>query len=603
MKQFKKNSKIFFVLILFILFSFNSVHAQQKTTYVKRIEQIEKEAAQKLGYSRMNEIVALLIMEGLSDALDGYITKKARVAVWYSEELQKAESLKTAEEIGQEKQKAETEKRKSEETAEKRRKAEEARAAIRRYESSDRGQIENLIKHNFANWQTKGEFEKQADYEERLKTQSLQKFPEICVEAIKYRIINKIYNPFLWHDRIRTKYLVYNSEDEFFDVSFALKNGTEWRSKINIPIENAENLKNKFEYLKVKINDYDWCFVDNSLYPTLVIMYTDNNPQKSLLIPNDSVYKFFSLIESPQKVSFAFNDLDIENEYLKDEVFNLEMLQEMLEEREKRDSLEHANYIEKLDSIFAEYNKQLLQNPYNINEEIMTDYKKMQRDGDREENYEEILKDIGNKFKSINNDFEEQLRKQNPAKYFKIYYSQNPDKKVIADKMYLECRCEYRIRTDFDLYLFRNNWRIGYDCGCREKAYSGRGAANMGVKEHFSSRAEFDTYYDQGEAILNQEVEKRKAKKEVEKLSIKSPTNYSNLFENKEKEDLLRTYLSKNRSKPYYPELIEVALSKNEGLNKEWNKNGQYFQDKTEFYEVYISENYKHILKAKKKKK
>lgn len=107
------------LLLFFIILNFANIYtfaqSQQKTAYEKRVEQIEKEAAQRLGYSQMNDIVSLLILDGLTDALSGRNTKKARVAMWFSEELEKAEKLKTSEDIRREKQKAEVE-------AEKRRK-------------------------------------------------------------------------------------------------------------------------------------------------------------------------------------------------------------------------------------------------------------------------------------------------------------------------------------------------------------------------------------------------------------------------------------------------------------------------------------------------
>jgi len=56
------------------------------------------------------------------------------------------------------------------------------------------------------------------------------------------------------------------------------------------------------------------------------------------------------------------------------------------------------------------------------------------------------------------------------------------------------------------------------------------------------------------------------------------------------------------KNKSYYPQVMDLVIETNKGLNKEWSKNGQYFQSKTEFYEVFLSDNYKQIVKEKKKK-
>jgi hypothetical protein len=247
-----------------------------------------------------------------------------------------------------------------------------------------------------------------------------------------------------------------------------------------------------------------------------------------------------------------------------------------------------------LDSLFQDYNRQLLQNPYNLSKITMPDYEKYEK-----KDYEEKLKKnsrgegssdkkhlLKTSFEELKGSFERELQSTNPEKYFQIFYSLNPDKKEIADKLYLDCRCKYNKRVDFDLYIL-GRWRVGYDCGCREALYS------HGNKEYFQNRAEFDKYYDMGADIIVQEIEKRKIKREIEqtKKFIESSAN--------ELESLKRI-LPQYKNKPYYSELIEVAIEKNKELYKEWTKNGQYFANQTEFYESYISPDYKKILKSKK---
>jgi hypothetical protein len=55
------------------------------------------------------------------------------------------------------------------------------------------------------------------------------------------------------------------------------------------------------------------------------------------------------------------------------------------------------------------------------------------------------------------------------------------------------------------------------------------------------------------------------------------------------------------QNKPYYNQVIDIVIETNKNLNKEWAKNGQYFENKAEFYTAYLSEDYKKILKDKKK--
>ena len=66
-----------------------------KTAYQKRMEQIDKEMAQKFGYSEPNDIVALEILNGMAEYLKGQNTSRAKIYSWYINEQEKAKKLKT----------------------------------------------------------------------------------------------------------------------------------------------------------------------------------------------------------------------------------------------------------------------------------------------------------------------------------------------------------------------------------------------------------------------------------------------------------------------------------------------------------------------------
>jgi hypothetical protein len=319
------------------------------------------------------------------------------------------------------------------------------------------------------------------------------------------------------------------------------------------------------------------------------------------------------------EITFSFDDFGIANPYLKSFVSKYSTA---LRQAEERETFEYEKDSQKLNSIAEDYNQKLLQNPYNVKGEKINDYTKMKRDGDREENYEESLKSIENEFKRLNRIFEQKLREENPTEYIRIYYSQNPSKKTEADGMYMDCRCGFKSRAEFDwafitdIFSSQPSQYRASRCGCREKLYSGKGYDYTGAAlgEYFSDRAEFGKYYDQGKEIFNQEVERREAKYIVKKLitnhgpvvyKFGDRTEYAaykdGTYYVAGKSSLI-AYISKNKDKQYYSEIIEVAIENYKELDREWAKNGQVFKNKTEFYEAYILDNYKQILKEKKKK-
>ncbi len=105
--------------------------------------------------------------------LTGTNTKRAQVASWVDKEKKAAERLKTPAELKRDKAKkakemAERQQWKQEsEKAEKEKEAKKlAERQQREFEQTDYYKIRTKITSKFEEWQTKGEFEKQSDYEE-----------------------------------------------------------------------------------------------------------------------------------------------------------------------------------------------------------------------------------------------------------------------------------------------------------------------------------------------------------------------------------------------------------------------------------------------------
>src|SRR5690606_11361910 len=119
---------------------------------------------------------------------------------------------------------------------------------------------------DFEKWNRKGEFEKESDYVNRLETQSQTIFDNICIKHIKSQI-----NSCCSSDDLRKELSTYNTEGEFFTASFKL-NGVEWESKINIPISKAQEFIRNWSDITYKISVYDWCFVEDRLSPTSIIL-------------------------------------------------------------------------------------------------------------------------------------------------------------------------------------------------------------------------------------------------------------------------------------------------------------------------------------------
>lgn len=595
LKKIKMYKRVYSIIIVLILnLTFITVYSQntQPTPYQKKQLELSKKWYQILaGYqmSMTDEAFYEQMTAGkeandfvLGLAIFNYAathskTQCEKVFTQMGNEFKQAEKLKNATDFKLE-QEAKAHKLKME-------KEKILLAEQEAYQKTDVGNIRRNVQSAFEKWNQKGEFEKEIDYAERLKTQSQKAFEEICIKQIKDKIKN-YNNEYNFKKELST----YDSENEFFTVSFKI-NGVEWQNKINIPISQAQNFKTEWSDLDSEINDYDWCFVENSLCPTVITLRNQDNTSK---------YKFPLSLNNQLDISYSFDNLGIDNPYLSGYIFkysNAKAIAEQVEkEKQRLDSLELATYNQKLDIIFQNYNQQLLQNPYNTAKRVLTTFDKIGTNlkvsyyesltDIRQTKFDEYKDEIEREFKSLNNSFEKELKSSNPTEYSKIYFSQNPEKKTEADKKYLECKCNYPSREDYDFKFITENL---YNCNCRATEFGKNGKL-------FASKEEFNSFYEKGEEVYLLESERRAT---LNYLSVNSILLQSMNFQ-EDKNEIL-TIISESQNKPYYLQVLDFAIETNNGLNKEWTKNGQFFESKTQFYNAYISEDYKNILKYNKK--
>ncbi len=573
------NFKTLGVMLLLLFTGLSSVYSQQ-TAYEKRISEITEKyySICCYGYNKsltVNEKLQLQMYTSGDEARDFFLgilmigyamehteAETKKMLAQFEKELIAAEKLKTSVDFQREK---EREERKRKEV----------------YEKTDAGKIYKNIKTSFTEWNTKGEFEKETDYKDRLKNQSIMSFQKICIEQIS----NQVEEYSIWSD-LDKELSTYDSETESFLVLFNF-NGVESNVKIKVPIDNAPNFKDNWRKYNTEIDDYDWCFVNDSLAPTMVTMYINN--QK---------YEFPLSYNNKEDIAFAFDDFEIDNSYLKGHTFKFSDAK-VIEQKI------YQNYVELLDSTFNAYNQKLLQNPYNTGKSVMEDYQQMEEEGDKSVNYENCLSELESKFERLNNSFEKKLEYQNPSEYCKIYYSLNPEKKIEADLMYVECWCNYPQRVDFDVRFISGS---PYKSDCREKEY-------IKYMSFFANIDEFNLFYDQGLEVLWEEIQVRNFTTQpsvIEGLDFKDLnksgkgralvshfTGYD-VNQNVELEKEIVKIIASHRDDSSYPRIIEFVVTTNKILSKEWGRNGKYFKDKIEFYEAYISPDYKKILREKK---
>lgn len=314
MKTKSLKMRIFFILLFFVFTGFSNVFAQNQTqtTYEKKVLEIKVKYLSILnyGYEKTLTVPEQFQIESLikdkseeqeatvlANLLMNYAMTHSEAEIdnlskRFQNEMKNAEKLKTNVDLKREKEK------------------------------TDRGSIQKNIKSAFLNWNQKGEFEKQADYEVRLQKQSQNKFTEICVEEIKKKI-----SSFRSSD-LSMNLLTYDSEKEVFPTLFKFKK-REWTTNQKISIDKAQNFKEKeWQNFQWQKEESDWCFIENDLLPSIISLKSNShNTTVNLPLPNQ------------EEITVAFNDLGIESLYLTDFIFNYSTVIEKEKEEKNIDTL------------------------------------------------------------------------------------------------------------------------------------------------------------------------------------------------------------------------------------------------------------------------
>lgn len=585
-----------FVLVISLIFSgINGIYAQQRTTYEKKIFEINQKYFKiLLGINRPLNIFEQAQMEKLATAEDAisfiygvgliaYASSHSeadfnRMIDQIEKEIKQAQKLKNAIDI-------------------KRENEFKLRLIQAEFNKSDAGVIKNTIKDSFNNWNKKGEFEKQENYENRLQNSSQYAFSVTCLNIIKYKIANYMKN-----DRLEKELLPYNADKESFTIHFRI-NGLEWQTMLAIPFAKAEDFKSNWTNIRFEISEYDWCFVNNSLCPKLI----------SLIDRNDK-YQIASPLQNQVEISYAFNDMGLENPFLKDFIFKFSDAKS-LDIQIKQRNLQIVQAInDSLKKAYNYYNNLFINNPLNINKDTLYyNLREFATIDNIEGNFNEELTSIKNQYNNL-------VRAK--TELFETDYNWNQQYFASKEDFF---ECYTKGSKYFKEELSNRQKKKKYEDDSENEYYkSGK---------LFSSRGEFQQYYFQGEDIYKKELKNKFDNQErinilnyfmthskllgtldLQDLELSKMGEYfaSSLIGVNTKKTLAENYYTdeerfKNvflyifyisKEKTYYSSLVDFVINANKDLNKEWGKNGQYFKDNVSFFNAYISKNYKQLLKS-----
>lgn len=473
------------------------------------------------------------------------------------------------------------------------------------YKESDEYKILESIANDFDRWSQKGEFETTFAYEERLKSQSVEKFYQLCEEKI-----TNFFNGIRISD---VKLQQYDADNQYFPVEVSISsanNSDSFIIFIPIFIGDAPKFKSDFRssnWKKCKV--YDLAFVDYT--PQQV------NPH---LVPTKLSYngiEYSMQIEDSREIEISFKDLSgdngaCNNPYCTDAVWNIKMIriaeEKRIAEQRRLDSIACIKYNRELDSLVTAYNKELLQNKYNFGKKTIKTIKVECGQG-IETRFSVAKNNITNNYKTIIA-IAEATKQREQDSLACIEYNKQLDSIVATyNQKLLEDEYNFDKKTVKFLPLDLNSGKKGQEI---ERWFNEeREKIN---KKYNSIMAEVDNskkIVDDYKRNNFEELESFKFNKDVGAYypSGYNQYTYYNCLECINK-SITNARIYNKYSNKLIEKLIEVTVDINKQLNNEWTKNGQYFENKVEFFDSYlkffnagsvaINPDYKSILKEKK---
>lgn len=166
--------------------------------------------------------------------------------------------------------------------------------------------IKQFVKSKFSQWCEKGEFEKAAAVDERLRSSSKLIYDKICFDAVvgQVRQNNNLAN--VTARSIST----YDSEKECFDITLTIQ-GVKQMVTLKVPISIAPLFKENFQSLSLSYGN-SWGLLNGMLYPKILkVEDYDIGYFCEIPIEHDGV----------KNIEIPFDGMNIDNPYMDGKVF------------------------------------------------------------------------------------------------------------------------------------------------------------------------------------------------------------------------------------------------------------------------------------------
>ena len=462
---------------------------------------------------------------------------------------------------------------------------------LKEWKKSDYGKMTTWIQDQYSSKFTKDEFETSKQFYTRIEPVAKSLFNELCVtlyEQITQSLKIQI-SPVGYDAEIQTSTVKICETFKYNDNELK----KEFSIKLQIPSQQARKFKeyevsgSQIKNIKFGIIDNKEVYVISAQVPFLLGSNRDGDQMINIKYP-----------DSKKATSFVFNSKQID----KNAPWEIFWNAEKIEESKKLIS----QYNKVLNDSVSAYKIKLGKHPYfhislgikiNTNDFLLPKTMIGASTQDIKTAYNKNLSKLSEEYHKLYNSIENICKTKFSKHYADVYCQLHPDFAVKVDSIQHSYRCKYTT-TEVAMTLLANE--VFDEPTCQETQYSEN-------TKLFKSKKEFLQLYDElSSEDFTQELNNRT--KKINYLDEKFNTeDFKNLIFLDAKilgNPKLIAFIDK------YEELKEMCnypvsefINHNTKMLKEYQKSTNYWSSMDEFFEAYISGNYKQILKNKKKQK
>ena len=266
----------------------------------------------------------------------------------------------------------------------------------------------------------------------------------------------------------------------------------------------------------------------------------------------------------------------------------------------------YEDYVAIIRKTLSQYNLELKNNPYYTIEtgaQFLLSYPNYKLSKTNRYSRAKLEDDVAVLNNNIKLDYEENitkmqnaLRQNNPQKFIEIYTSGNSDFEYKIKQLMEEYKCYDYSYNDFAFFIIDNKSVPGATCYYK-------------YIDLFNDDVEFNAYYDEKDKFMAKVKERKKlrdvyirvvAKAQIQdegKFNFKGAKNAKNQEIN---HIYVEPFLQIKEVEKWRNDVFKQFLRLDPKMAKEYTKVGSIFENNGEFFEAYVSNDYKKILKSKK---